>query len=265
MKRLAVIISYYTTPNQLEDSLLSLLENRPDSCDIIVMQCKPYENPYDLEAEEVHFLVAPEMESGENQCLWESLRMALATSEAEYVCLLPAGVQFQSCWVAALDILDRHDDLGGFFLDENLDNGGFFRKSTLEQYVQTAAKPSEDGENMPGNTDADCLYSLVSLIQEDGWTCGLAEFEEKENQGMVAENVLETEERIEDNIDNVERVVEIAESTPEMAPILPSEPFGATNFVANSIQSPSVSASEEGGNGIFGQIVTFCRKILTRS
>ncbi|MDO4629624.1 MAG: hypothetical protein Q4C70_10610, partial [Planctomycetia bacterium] len=204
MKRLAVIISYYTTPNQLEDSLLSLLENRPDSCDIFVMQCKPYENPYDLDNEEVHFLVAPEVMNEENPCLWESLRKALAACNAEYVCLLPAGVHFQSCWVAALDILDRHDDLGGFFLDENLDNGGFFRKTTLEQYVQTAAKPSENGENMPGNTDADCLYSLVSLIQEDGWTCGLAEFEEKENQEIITEKVTEriTEKKSE-NVGNI--------------------------------------------------------------
>lgn len=216
MKRLAVIISYHTTPVELEDSLLSILENRPEACEILVVRNKPYENPYDLKEEEVRFL--PEGDSADGMLpdaaldacrpIAECVRMGLNVCDSEYVYLMPAGVQFQLGWLASLEILDLHADLGAFFLDENLELGGFFRKKLLESFFLSADSltreggaadeplapiHSEDHLSLSGKTDAECLATLVEFIQERGVTCGLAEFEEVEETEKSAGNEVTAE------------------------------------------------------------------------
>ena len=92
--------------------------------------------------------------------------------------LMPAGVEFQPEWVGTpLEILDKHQDLGAFFLDENLQNGGFFRRNLLQEYIAV-----ENESQFPGETEGDCLNSFVALLQRDRWVCGLAEFEEVDSE-----------------------------------------------------------------------------------
>lgn len=178
MKRLSVIISYHTTPAQLEDSLVSLLENRPENCDILVIQNRPYDNPYELKEDEVRFIPCAEGTKFENKTVWECVRTGMNASDSPYVYLMPAGVEFQPEWVGTpLEILDKHQDLGAFFLDENLQNGGFFRRNLLQEYIAV-----ENESQFPGETEGDCLNSFVALLQRDRWVCGLAEFEEVDSE-----------------------------------------------------------------------------------
>lgn len=49
--RLAIIIPHVGDVPALEDTLASVLANRPDDCEIFVVLLRPYEDPYDVKAE----------------------------------------------------------------------------------------------------------------------------------------------------------------------------------------------------------------------
>ena len=57
MPRLSIVIPSVADCNLLEDSLVSVLENRPADCEILVVHNRPYDDPYAL-AGEVRFLRA---------------------------------------------------------------------------------------------------------------------------------------------------------------------------------------------------------------
>ena len=58
MPRLAIIISAVGSIEALENTLVSVLENRPADCDVVVVHSKPYSDPYELK-NEVRFVSAP--------------------------------------------------------------------------------------------------------------------------------------------------------------------------------------------------------------
>jgi len=193
VKRLAIIISYHAFPEKLEESLLSLLELRPESCEIMVIQSKPYENPYELSREEVLFISSPSPEGLNEKKLsaWESIRLGLAHAEADCVYIMPIGVPYRPEWQEALSILEQNEDLGAFVLDENLEFGGLFKKEILKKLMDQNADGSQrTAEGLPDETEMDCLSSFVTLLQEDGWFCGVAAPEGYEADYAVGEEVM---------------------------------------------------------------------------
>ena len=58
MPRLAIVISAVGTADLLEATLLTVLENRPDDCEVVAVTNFPYADPYQL-AGEVRFVVQP--------------------------------------------------------------------------------------------------------------------------------------------------------------------------------------------------------------
>ena len=58
MPRLAIVISAVGTAESLEATLLTVLENRPDDCEVVAVTNFPYADPYQL-AGEVRFVVQP--------------------------------------------------------------------------------------------------------------------------------------------------------------------------------------------------------------
>jgi len=56
--RLAVVIPFEGNTKALEDTLVSVLENRPDDSEVLVVLGKPYQDPYAL-GDEVEFVAAP--------------------------------------------------------------------------------------------------------------------------------------------------------------------------------------------------------------
>jgi hypothetical protein len=77
----------------MEDTLVSVLENRPDDCEVIVVHNRSYDDPYDLK-DEVRFVEAP---AGSR--LVESVNLGLAVSRAPLVHLLCCGVLASEGWV----------------------------------------------------------------------------------------------------------------------------------------------------------------------
>jgi hypothetical protein len=93
--RLSIVIPYLGGVGRLEDTLVSVLENRPADCQILVVLGQPYADPYSL-AGEICFLKAP-AEAG----LMECIALGIDASRAAIVHVLGCGVEATCGWVEA--------------------------------------------------------------------------------------------------------------------------------------------------------------------
>lgn len=95
MLRLSIVIPVLGRSKQLDDTLVSVLENRPADCEIIVVHTRPYDDPYDL-AGEVRFLKA-RRRAGIGGCL----NLALSVCKAPVVHVIACGVEVCPGWADA--------------------------------------------------------------------------------------------------------------------------------------------------------------------
>jgi hypothetical protein len=90
--RLSIIIPVLGSAARLETTLVSVLENRPSDCEIIVVHNAPYDDPYNL-AGEVRFVQTPPKAG-----LAESVNEAIEASIGGIVHLLAAGLEVTDGW-----------------------------------------------------------------------------------------------------------------------------------------------------------------------
>ena len=83
--RLSIVIPLCGTIDLLEGSLVGVLENRPDDCQVIVVLNDAYDDPYDLH-DEVTFVEAP-LGAGPVACL----NLGIAAASAPIVHVLACG------------------------------------------------------------------------------------------------------------------------------------------------------------------------------
>ena len=104
MRRLSIVIPHAGNNERLETTLLSVLENRPEACEILVVLSSVYNDPYGLAAEnEVSFLYAP-IGTDTVRCL----NLGADASQAPVVHFLNPGMVVAPGWSeAALARLDR--------------------------------------------------------------------------------------------------------------------------------------------------------------
>ena len=95
MLRLSIVIPVLGDLKPLDDTLVSILENRPANCELLVVHNTPYDDPYGL-AGEVQFVQAPEG-AGFVECL----NLGLSASRAPVVHLLACGVEVRPGWAEA--------------------------------------------------------------------------------------------------------------------------------------------------------------------
>jgi hypothetical protein len=93
--RLSIVIPLLGDQKQLDDTLVSVLENRPSNCEVFVVHNEPYDDPYDL-AGEVQFIQAPRRAR-----LVECVRLALSACRAPVVHVLACGVEVRAGWANA--------------------------------------------------------------------------------------------------------------------------------------------------------------------
>ncbi|MEX2141747.1 MAG: glycosyltransferase family A protein [Pirellulales bacterium] len=92
MPRLSIIIPVLGSAARLETTLISVLENRPPDCEILVVHNAPYADPYDL-AGEIRFLpVASRV--GIVECVNEGIQ----ASHGSVVHLLASGLEVAEDW-----------------------------------------------------------------------------------------------------------------------------------------------------------------------
>jgi hypothetical protein len=94
--RLSIVIPVLKKLKKLEDTLVSVLENRPAHCEIIVVLNEPYDDPYDL-AGEVCFLEAPS-----HAGLVDCLNLGVAASRGSIIHTLGCGLEVTPGWTDAV-------------------------------------------------------------------------------------------------------------------------------------------------------------------
>jgi hypothetical protein len=99
--RLSCVIPAVGTTQDLETTLVSVLEKRPDDCEIIVVLNRSYADPYGLK-DEVRFVEM--IGAGMAACA----TLGIQISEGEIVHVLAAGVEVADGWVEA--VLPHFDD-----------------------------------------------------------------------------------------------------------------------------------------------------------
>jgi hypothetical protein len=104
--RLSIVIPLSGTVQHLEDSLVSVLENRPADCEIIVVLNRRYDDPYELH-DEVTFVRA-RRGSGLVQCI----NLGIESSRSEVVHLLRCGTEVNPGWADAA-LVQFHDPAVG--------------------------------------------------------------------------------------------------------------------------------------------------------
>lgn len=95
MYRLSIVIPVLNKLKKLEDTLVSILENRPSRCEIIVVLNEPYDDPYQLSGE-VCFV-----EAAKNANLIESINCGLTHCTAPVVHILTCGMEVSPGWSEA--------------------------------------------------------------------------------------------------------------------------------------------------------------------
>jgi hypothetical protein len=88
---LSIVIPALGTQEQLDETLVSVLENRPPACEVIVVHPRTYVDPYDL-SDEVHFLPS------EHQDLIPLLATGVSASQGKIVHLLQSGGCVEPAW-----------------------------------------------------------------------------------------------------------------------------------------------------------------------
>ena len=104
MPRLSIVIPVWGKLKQLEDTLLSVLENRPDDSEIVVVLDEAYADPYNLK-DEIRFIEAPR-----GAGLAAAINQGVLVSRAPIVHLLLCGARAGEGWCEAA--LERFDDPG---------------------------------------------------------------------------------------------------------------------------------------------------------
>jgi O-antigen biosynthesis protein len=93
--RLSIVIPVVGDSRQLDDTLVSVLENRPNHCEILVVHNEPYDDPYQLGDEVV--LIEARRGAGLAECL----NLGISASQAPVVNVLSCGVEVRPGWADA--------------------------------------------------------------------------------------------------------------------------------------------------------------------
>jgi len=95
VQRLSIIVPLRGNLKQLEDTLVSVLENQPEQSEVVVVLNEPYDDPYELRGE-VKFVEAPPRAS-----LVDCIASGLTASSAPIVHTIAAGFEATPGWADA--------------------------------------------------------------------------------------------------------------------------------------------------------------------
>lgn len=90
--RLSIVIPCLAGAEQAEETLVSVLQNRPDDCEIIVPHALPYDDPYHLDGEVCFLHVAA------HPSLVDLVNAALDQAEGDVIHTLACGIAVEEGW-----------------------------------------------------------------------------------------------------------------------------------------------------------------------
>lgn len=94
MPRLSIVIPCLGGAAEFDSTLVSVLQNRPADCEVLVAHTETYDDPYELGGE-VHFVRSPA------QSLVELINAAVTQATGEIVHILACGMEVSEGWTAA--------------------------------------------------------------------------------------------------------------------------------------------------------------------
>ena len=92
MTRLSILIPCVAVDAPFESTLVSILQNRPRDCEVLVIHAQPYDDPYQLR-DEVRFIAAPGKRS-----VAALVNAGIAAARGEVINVAPAGVEVEENW-----------------------------------------------------------------------------------------------------------------------------------------------------------------------
>ncbi len=102
MSSLSIIVPFRGVAESFEDTLISVLQNRPYDCDVVVVHAGPYGDPYSLH-EEVTFVPAPASSS-----LVEQVSLGFHAATSDVVHVIRCGLEVEEGWTESA--MQRFED-----------------------------------------------------------------------------------------------------------------------------------------------------------
>lgn len=176
MPRLSIIVPYRNNDARLEMTLLSVLENRPQDCEIIVVHCGTYTNPYELDDEVI--FVEEERRANTAQLLNAGVMAACSP----IVCVLLDGVVVRGDWNnSAIDQLLPSNKAAVAasvrYFNSKLPSCGI--NTHLLRHMHSARsgrlEATRESEACAGPALACGLYRRKVLLAVGGWNVGVDE------------------------------------------------------------------------------------------
>ena len=108
MLRLSIVIPASQDQNALETTLLSVLENRPTQCEVLVVCNLDYRDEYDLD-DEVRFIRIPNRRA---EYWHEMANVGVSESAGDVIHVLQPGITVEEGWTdAAIELLDYEPEV----------------------------------------------------------------------------------------------------------------------------------------------------------
>ena len=103
MPRLSIIVPYLLDDSELEQTLISILENRGRNLELIIVHDGRYSDPHGLDQDEAVLI-----ETKQGTSLTSQLNLAIASACSPYIQVLSPGVEVNEGWYdEALEILEH--------------------------------------------------------------------------------------------------------------------------------------------------------------
>lgn len=197
--RLSIIVPYSRDEAAFEASLVSVLENRPEFCEVIVSHDGQYMDPFDL-GDEVRFVIAPAADT------ITLIRTAVAAAMGRVVHVMMGGVRATENWSDEPVSLFEQADLACVApIIRDLSAGGGIIAAGWKDAGSRLQQPIAGGQKNPGRRDAAAIqgaylaasfwrrntlesflelpleehtkaydYVLATTLKQAGWRCRLA-------------------------------------------------------------------------------------------
>ena len=173
--RLSIVIPTSHCQASLESTLISVLENRPANCEIMVACDEAYQDEYGLE-DEIRFI---RLSGGSGGPRWhEMANLGLAESGGDVLHLLQPGVRVEEGWVdSAIEMLDDDSDVAGvcpLVFDDDLSDPitGVMASLGGKRLIQRGTTNLTEHGSAP--TYLAGFFRRASLLEVGGWDPNIA-------------------------------------------------------------------------------------------
>lgn len=199
MCRLSIVVPYDRDEAAFETTLVSVLENRPEFCEVIVAHDGEYQDPFDL-GDEVRFVVAPDADTV------SLLKAAVSAALGRVVHVMMGGVRATENWTDEPLSMFEQADLGCVApIIRDLSSGGTIVAAGWRDSAGRLQQPIASGTANPSRKEVASIqgaflpasfwrrsfldgvlempldgklgavdYVLATILQKSGWRCRLA-------------------------------------------------------------------------------------------